>query len=103
MTSFRILEIPCDGETTEHLMDKEPSLQWMQETIGCRVVEFINVWFHGEYRKMIVDEEGLWKQPCIINFRATSVYHCNWIHHEGKIPDAPVVGKALLFLEGDLE
>jgi hypothetical protein len=103
MTSFRILEIPVEGETTMHLFDKEPSLQWMQETIGCRAVEFINVFFHGEYRRMIVDDEGLWQQPCIINVRATSVYHCNWIVHEGKIPDAPVVGKALLVVEGEFE
>ncbi len=90
----QILWITPAGEVHTEKTSIAPTLEAMKAYVEGNI-EVVSVLFHGEHHQMIVNEDGLSKQ-LPLNWKATSIYHCNWITREGKIPDAPIVGPAIL-------
>lgn len=89
--------IAANGEVTIEERGTPPTLEAMQTYVEGHI-EVVSVLFGGEPHQMIVNDEGMIKHMPL-NWKATSVYHCNWISKEGKIPDSPICGPAIL-LEG---
>jgi len=90
----QILWIASNGEVTTQEAEMPPTLEAMQAYVEGNI-EVVNVLFHNAPHQMIVNEEGMIRHMPL-NWKATSIYHCNWITREGKIPDAPICGPAIL-------
>ena len=68
-----VLIIQAKGYSYSPAIEKEPSLAWMQETVGG-MIEIINLHLQDEKQiQMIVDEEGLLKEKAI-NGIGTALY-----------------------------
>ena len=93
--------ITPNGEEILEPTDTAPTLEAMQKYVEGDI-EVVNCLFHGKPTQMIVNDVGMINHQAL-NWKATSVYHCNWIHREGKIPDSPICGKAILLEELPLD
>lgn len=111
--TIKILEIKPNGECTTHTFDKCPDLQWFQDSVAvpqCSMIELTkafwftdsqqdqgNVYVGYTYKQMIVNEEGLIHQ-LPINPIATALYN-----GPRQFVGNPIVGTALVMLEGELD
>ena len=90
----KIIILKTDGTDEQKTANESPTLEQLQEIVDG-YIELVNVFFGGKYEQMIVNEEGR-LNGLPFNYRATSVYHCNYITHKGEVPYDPIVGNAVI-------